>query len=237
MISLLIVDDHQVMLDGLESIFDGNDDFNVVGTATDATKGLDLIREKKPEVVLMDISMPGMDGITAMGIAKKSFPEIKVVILSMNNDAESITKAADAGADGYILKNAGMVEIQNAVSSVAEGMTYFSREVSQALIEGLKSERTAANTAHREELAEKERMSGADELLSLLSKKERVILRMLCDDRKIAEIADELGRSEFTVITHKKNIFKKLEVNSLAGLIKLCYDIGLLDLLNSRQES
>lgn len=231
-IRLVIVDDHQVMIDGLVSIFENQDDIEVIGASSDPIKGVEIVKSELPDVVLMDLRMPVLDGFRATEIIKEECPEVKVVVLSMHNDPESIAKATENGAEGYILKNAGKQEILMAIKSVHAGRMYFSNEVSTALIEGIKILRQKPEKEAKEKLELQRRRNEADQLLSVISKCERQILKMLCDDKKTTEIAEELGRSVFTIDTHKKRIFKKFEVSSMSALIKLAYEMGIIEVLN-----
>ncbi|MCB0738231.1 MAG: response regulator transcription factor [Bacteroidetes bacterium] len=225
-IKVMLVDDHQVMIDGLASIFENNNNYEVVGKFNAANLALLKINDNKPHVILMDINMPVMNGLEATKIVKEKYDDIKVLILSMNNDFDSISTAATIGADGYILKNAGIEEITKAVQKIYEGGTYYGAEVSSALLKGIRIQQYADGN---QPIVPKKT---ATEIIEALTDKERLVLKYICNDYKMSEIADIMKRSEFTIVTHKRNIFKKLEVSSIGSLIRLCYDLGVLDLIS-----
>ncbi len=130
---ILIVDDHQLVLDGLISIIKELNDFEIVGSARNGKEGIQLCETMEPDLILMDIDMPIMNGLEASRQIKSQMPEKKIIVLTMHNEASLIKKVMDIGADGYLLKNADREEFSMALKSVAEGKGYFSTEVTKTL--------------------------------------------------------------------------------------------------------
>ena len=209
-IRVLIVDDHAVVRTGLRKVLEGEEGIEVVGEAGDARNAVFQTRETKPDVILMDVVMPGKTGIEAIPDVLHDAPEAKILILSMQDDPRYVREAFDAGASGYVLKEAADTEVVAAIREVARGGSY----VNPAL-----GARLAA--------AEAESRRRADE--DPLSEREREVLRLLALGHTNQEIAKQLYISVRTAETHRAHIMQKLRLQSRAELVHYALEHGMLD--------
>jgi len=194
MIKLAIAEDHQALIDGMKVFLEYEEDIKIVGEASNGDRLLDIVRSKKPDVVLTDIRMPVMDGITAARHIKQEFPNCKIIAFSMFEQDEAIHQMQEAGASGYILKNSSLKKVIEAIRAVHKGETYFDT--------GIKSKETTAT----------------DEVP--LSKREKEILKLVGEGKTSQEIADTLFIGKTTVDTHRKNILKKLNLQGKTELMR-----------------
>jgi DNA-binding NarL/FixJ family response regulator len=199
---ILIVDDHQMFIDGLKSILAKQKDFTVYAEALSGEDALEIIANDKPDMVITDISMPGMSGIELTKIIKHDFPEIKVVVVSMHNDSAVVSEILMAEAEGYILKNTGKTELLNALNRIANDGTYYSNAVLSTMMKQVKKEAAVQNE------------------VKILTERETEILKLIAEEYSSEQIADKLFISKRTVDSHRANILAKLETKTLAGLIK-----------------
>lgn len=206
MINLLIADDHQVVIDGLRSLLSLEADFNVVGEALNGKMVLEALKDQKVDVVLLDINMPVMDGIETAKLMREHYPDVKILILTMYNKPEFIRNILDAGASGYVLKNAGKEELIDAIRKVVRGEGYFSLSVTKTMMESFKS--------------------GSDSNKVELTKRERGVLTLIAEGDKSSEIAEKLFLSTNTVNTHRKNLLSKLNIKNTAGLVRYAIKNG-----------
>jgi len=216
-IKILIADDHAIVRDGLRSLFRGDSQFIVVAEAADGEEAVRLVEKYQPHVVIMDVSMPNLNGIEATSIIKKKYPDTKVLVLTVHENEEYIRELVLAGADGYVIKSAQKKEIFDAVRAVAEGTTFFSPTVSKVLIQGL------VRMARHEEpfdSSDKER----------LTRREVEILRLIGEGMTSREIADKLCLSVTTVHTHRTNIMKKLDIHQTVNLVKFAIQKHLIEI-------
>ncbi len=209
-ITVLLVDDQAIMLDGLEALLSRDPGLSVVGRAGNGKEAVASVAALDPDVVLMDISMPEMDGIEATRRIKKLSGTSRVLVLSMYNNKEFVRELMAAGASGYLLKNAGHEELHQAIRSVAEGRTYLAAEVRKALEEG--------NVQLRHSVAHG---------YQALTKREKEIISLIANGRSSQEIAEQLFLSIDTVNTHRKNILHKLDLTNTASLVKYSVERGL----------
>lgn len=215
-VSILIADDHQLVLDGLTAIVQDRPEFNLVGTARNGREAVKLVALLKPDIVFMDIDMPGMNGLEATSIIKRDHPETSVVILTMHSEPSLVKAVINFGANGYLLKNADRHEFIDALLKVAEGKSYFSPELTRSLVsEGAKSSSFLT--------------SNPSLLLSKLTEREIEVLRLIAEGLSNKEIGDQLFISHRTVDTHRTNLMKKLDIHNIAGLIKFAFGNGLVD--------
>lgn len=194
MINVVIAEDHQSLIDGIKMFLEYEEDINVVGEANDGERLLEMVRLKKPDVVITDIRMPKMDGITATRELKKDFPECKVIAFSMFEQDEAIAQMQDAGASGYIMKNASLKMVVTAIHTVMNGETFF--------------DATLKNSAKKSE---------GD---VPLSKREMEIVKLIGEGKTSQEIAEILFIGKTTVDTHRKNILKKLSLHGKSELLR-----------------
>lgn len=204
-IRLLIVDDHPVVRDGLRGMFIGTPGFDVAGEASDGAEAVDLADKLRPDVILMDLHMPGMDGVSAIRrLAERGSPARVLVLTTYDQDSD-VLPAIEAGATGYLLKDAPREELLRAVQSVARGETALSPAVAGRLVRQVRS-------PQRE----------------VLSQRELEILKLVADGTTNREIARELFISEATVKTHLLHIYEKLEVPDRAAAVGEAFKRGLL---------
>jgi len=200
--SIFIVDDHQMVIDGLRLIIETIPGFTIVGESTSATAALDMLKNCKADILLTDVSMPEMSGIELTRIIKKSYPEIKILALSMFNESQVIAEMIDAGISGYILKNTGKQELIEALNKISAGQNYFGQDITLQLMKSFKRNQ--------------------DEVR--LTDREIEIIRMIEKEFGNKQIADLLFISERTVETHRKNILRKTKSQSIVGLLKYAYE-------------
>ncbi|BAX79339.1 DNA-binding response regulator [Labilibaculum antarcticum] len=208
-IKVLLVDDHLMFLEGLQSLFANEKNIEVVGAASNAKIALDIINTKQPDIVITDLSMPDIDGSSLVASIQKMYPSIYTLVLSMHSDAQIISKLIKQNINGYLLKNAEKEELLIAVKTIVGGENYFSKEVSDIYNEGsCKSDYSS---------------------IPELSKREKEVLKLIGDEYTTKEIADHLFISQNTVESHRKNMFSKLNVKNVAGLIKMAIKNNLLE--------
>jgi two-component system, NarL family, response regulator NreC len=207
---VLIVDDHAVVRSGLKLLLAAEDDIEVVAEAGDAREAVFEVRAQKPDIVLLDVAMPGRSGIDAIPDLIKEHPETKILILSMQDDAAYVREAFAAGASGYVLKEAADVELVAAVREIADGGRYVHPELGARLI--------AADAAER-----------ARQEQDPLSEREHEILRLLALGHTNQEIAETLYLSVRTVETHRAHIMQKLRISTRAELVRYALEHGLLE--------
>ena len=210
-IRVLVADDHTIVRSGLRLLLEAEPDIEVVGEAGDGNEALALVESLHPEVVLIDIAMPGLDGMEATRRIKARWPEIHVLALTMHRTDEYFFEMLKAGASGYILKGAETSELINAVRTVWRGEVFLHSAIAQKLVQDYLN-RTAIKTE-----------SGA-----ALSPREEQILRLLADGYSNNEIAEKLVISPSTVHTHRGNIMAKLGLNSRRELIQYARQRGLI---------
>ena len=205
-ISVLLVDNHPLVLDGLKAILETYDHIAVVGAAPSARAALEIARHAEPDVVLMDINMPELNGLDAIELFKEQSPATKLLMLSMHDSREYISTSVMYGASGYILKDVSTEEIIRAIETVAAGGTFFSTGVSDVLLE-------------RNARAQK---------VKALTTREQAILLLIAAGKSNKDVAATLDISARTVETHRKNIKKKLGIATTAGLTRYAIENGLI---------
>ena len=209
-IRVMVVDDHAVVRTGLRRILDAEADIETVGEAENAERALFEAMQQKPDVVLMDVVMPGKSGIEIIPTLHQNVPDAKVLVLSMQDDPRYVREAFDAGASGYVLKEAADTEVVGAVRAVAAGDRYVDPVLGARLIEAEAEERRR-------------------EQQDPLSEREREVLRLLALGHTNQEIAQMLYISVRTAETHRAHIMQKLRLSSRAELVRYAIDKGLLE--------
>ncbi len=212
-IRVLIADDHKIMLAGLRSLLEKQTDFEVVGEADNGRKAVQMAQEKKPDVVVMDVSMPDLNGIEATTQIIESLPETRVIALSMHSDKRFVMGMLRAGASGYLLKDCASQELANAIVQVAGGKKYLSPEITGVVIDDFLLGRGSS-----EEVAT---------AASQLSPREREVLQLIAEGWSTKQIASHLYVSIKTIETHRRQIMKKLDLHSIADLTKYAIREGL----------
>lgn len=211
-IKLLIVDDHAVVREGIKAFFAEQPGYVVVGEVDDGLKVMEEVSRLKPDVVIMDITMPKGDGYEATRNIKEKFPEIHVVVLSMHRERKYAVNAFKAGAVAYILKGGALSEIETAVESAIVGKIYTSPAISSDLVNEF------VNMLHHSKL----------EPLDILSSREKEVLKLISNGEKNKQIAEKLFISVSTVKTHRKNIQKKLNVTNTISMVRIAIASGLV---------
>ncbi|PKP02283.1 MAG: DNA-binding response regulator [Bacteroidetes bacterium HGW-Bacteroidetes-9] len=210
-VSILIADDHQMFIDGLKALLKREKNIQVIGEVSNGDEALEFIRKQQPDLLITDISMPGMSGVELTRKVKQNYPDIKVLVLSMYNDREIVSEILMSEAEGYILKNTGRQELMNAIHRIADNSTYYSNEVLNIMMTRLKKQKTIEkNTA-------------------LLTPREIEIVKLIMEELSSEEIADKLFISKRTVDTHRKNIIQKTNTRTLVGLLKFAIENNLVD--------
>jgi len=212
MINVIIADDHQMFIDGIKSLLINEPDITIVGEALNGKQVLEQLAIVSCDLILMDINMPVMDGIEATSKVREHHPQVKVLILSMFNEKEMITRILEAGAAGYVLKNTGKAELIRAIHQVVDGSSFFSNAVTDTIMSSLRP-----GAKDEEE----------DELEIPLTRREMDVLKLIVHESTTAEIAEQLHISPHTVESHRKNLLSKLQVRNTAGLVKWAIGNGI----------
>ena len=212
-IRVLLADDHRMIRAGLRLVLEQQPDVAVVGEADDGRQAVSLAAELTPDVVVMDVGMPNLNGIEAAAQVKQARPETSVVMLSMHSDEGYILRALRAGATGYILKDSAEADLVSAVRAVSEGKSFFSPKVSRILLE---------------DYMRKLRKTGAEDSYDLLSAREREILQLVAEGKSSKEIANLLNLSVYTVETHRGNMMQKLNLKGIPELILYAVRKGIV---------
>lgn len=210
---VLIADDHPLIRSGLRALLAREPAFDVVGEAADGYQALELVEQLAPDVAMLDVSMPRLNGIDVARQISEKWPSTRIIIVSIHSDEGYVLRALKAGAKGYLLKASPEDEILNAVRAVAAGQAYFSPEISRLLVE---------------EYVREARFRGVEDSYDLLSIREKEILQLLVSGTSNRQIAEKIHVSLTTVETHRTNIFQKLGIHSLAELILYAVRKGLL---------
>ena len=211
-IRLLVVDDHPVTRTGLKMCLGIRPEFTIAGEAEDGESALRLAKKLKPDVVLLDVAMPGLSGIDAAERLRAASPSSRVLFLSMHADREYVRRMARSGAKGYVLKDAPAEELARAIRAVHAGRTYFSPAVADALLDDVVSGGGRVSETER----------------TRLSRREIEVLRLVVEGLRSREIAQRLGISPRTVETHREHIMDKLGVRTLAGLVRYAIEKGIV---------
>ncbi len=211
--TVLIADDHQLFREGLVNLISSAPDVEVVGEAKDGREATEKAKKIKPDVVLIDIGMPEMNGIEATRIIKKDNPKIKVIAVSMHSDRQFVKGALEAGADGYLLKNCTYRQLIDAIQSVISGKKYLSDDITEMVIQGYLDPEDTSPEGQVD-----------------LSEREMEVLKLYAEGKSTREISEKLFISVKTVGTHKQHIFEKLGLKSNADMVKFAIKEGLIQL-------
>jgi two-component system, NarL family, nitrate/nitrite response regulator NarL len=212
MIRIMIVDDHQIMRDGLRQMLSGEEDFVIAGEATNGREALDLIRDVSPDVILMDVGMPVMDGIEATARIHTQQPEIRILALTMHNQGSMVQLMLRNGAQGYLLKDTGRVELIEAIRVVHSGERYLGKDTSELLVGSVLRQQVASRA-----------------FLPDLTRREKDVLKLITHGMSDVEIAAQLNVSPATVESHRKNLRSKLGARNSAEIVRIAMERGLTD--------
>ena len=212
-IRVLLADDHKLIRAGLRLVVDQQPDLSVVGEADDGRQAVELAKSLKPNVVVMDIGMPNLNGIEAARQIGEMDPGAAVVMLSMHSDESYVLRALSAGARAYLLKDSATTDLVQAIHAVAEGKSFFSPAVSKVLLQ---------------DYMRKLRRSGAEDSYDLLSPREREVLQLVAEGKSNKEVASLLNLSVYTVETHRAKIMQKLDLKGVPELILYAVRKGII---------
>lgn len=215
-IRILLVDDHALVRAGFRSLIESFEDIEIVAEAADGREAIKFTEIYQPDIVLMDIAMPNLNGLDATANILKKFPKVRVLILSMHINEEYVLRALEIGASGYLVKAADSGELHMALKELASGGTYLSPSVSKHVIEDYRKHIQAKSVTDK------------TTIYRALTSRQREILQLVAEGRKSREIALDLGISKKTVETHRKNIMKRLNIRDLAGLVRFAIRTGLV---------
>lgn len=216
LIRVLLVDDHPLVIDGIQARLESGGGIEVVGQAGNGREAIEQVRSLRPDVVLMDVSMPVMNGLEATRELRLCSPETRVLILSMHDNREYMVELMQSGARGYILKDVSATEMVKAIETVCQGGTFFSASASSTLFSHIATSEAAP-------LDQSATTAAGD-----LTPREITVLRLLAEGNNNKEIARELSISVRTVETHRQNIKSKLNIHTAAGLVRYALEHNLV---------
>ncbi len=206
-IKIIIADDHQLVIDGIKSLLSDVEEMDIVGEALNGNELLDLLKNQSSDIVILDINMPGMDGLKAMQNINSLYVDTKILVLTTYDDTRLIREILKLGAKGYVLKSTGKEELLKAIKALASGGTFFSKEVSEKILKAMMKDNSV-------EVPQQS-------LLPIsLTKREKEILKFIAMEYTGKEIAAELHISINTVETHRRNLLRKLKAKNTAGLVR-----------------
>lgn len=212
-IKVVIADDHTILRQGIKALLGNNERMEVVGEAKDGREAIRVTEELMPDVILMDIAMPGLNGLETTRRIKKKFPRIKILVLTMYTNEEYIFQILNAGADGYLVKETAFQDIISAIESVYKGEAFMSPSISKKLINSYI-----------------QRARGyQDEVCDTLTTREREIIQLIAEGNTSKKIAEALFISTKTVETHRNHIMDKLNIHNSIGLVKYAIRKGMVD--------
>jgi DNA-binding NarL/FixJ family response regulator len=204
MISIFIADDHKLFREGVSSLLSTIENFEISGEASNGNEVMELLKSRSTDVILMDINMPEKDGIETAEAVRSTYPEIKIIMLTMLTDKDSIERVLKIGVEGYLPKDAGKAELKEAITKVINGEKHYNNQVFNIIAEGYKSDNVTQAVR--------------------LTPREEEILKLICNELTTQEIADKLYISFNTVETHRKNLLHKTGSKNSLGLLKFAIE-------------
>lgn len=210
--TILIADDHQMFAEGIQSLLESDPEISKVGIVNDGPQVIDYVSHHPTKLVLLDINMPGVDGVDTLKLLRSEHPDVKVIMLTMHNEYRFIEQIMLIGAHGYLLKNTGRKELLEAIKRVLGGGSHFGQEVMETYIKNLQQKNTSINPAHEVKL----------------TKRETEILIEITNELTSTEIAEKLYLSPHTVESHRKNLLSKTGARNSVGLVKYAVQAGII---------
>ena len=213
-VRILLADDHQIMREGLKALLGRRSSLEVIAEAENGIQALSIARKDRPDVIVMDIAMPDINGIEVTRQLKSELPDIKIIALSMHSDRRFVSEILKAGASAYVLKHAAFEDLEKAIKAVMIGRTFLSADILESVVSDYVSQLSSSEyDAYRQ-----------------LSDRERQVLQLLAEGNSTKEIAFKLHVSVKTIESHRQNIMNKLGIRTLAGLTKFAVREGLTSL-------
>jgi len=213
-VTVLLVDDHPIVRQGLRNLLDSMPDFKVVGEAGDGLQALEMVEKVQPQVLVIDVVMPGLTGLEVTQRVKRQWPAVKVIILSMQNNEAYVVSALKSGASGYILKDTGPEELVDAIRTVVKGERYLSKQLSERIINAYVSKMDEAEV----------------DPYDTLTNREKEILHLVAEGYTNQEIAERLFISPRTAELHRSNVLNKLSLKNQIDLVRFAIKRGILPL-------
>jgi two-component system nitrate/nitrite response regulator NarL len=215
---ILLADDHELVRDGIKSLLENETDFKVTAEAADGKEALKMIASDQPDLLIVDIRMPQMNGIEVVKNLTKDFPDVKKLVLSMHDSEEYVVESIESGADGYLLKGSSKAEFLKALHAIAGGGKYFSGDISKIIIDNFVNGKTKSPA----------KALKASQEISLLTNREKQILELILDGKGNNDIAEVLKISKRTAEVHRFNLMKKLNVKNLIELTQKSKELNLI---------
>jgi len=214
--TILLVDDHEIIIDGIKAMLVKESDIKIVGEANNGIEAIEKVQSLKPDIVLMDISMPELNGIEATKSIKKESQDIKVLILTQHESKEYVLQVMKAGADGYLLKNSKKEELLNAINAVKSGKKHLGNRISAHMLDEMLDDSVKDIEDEKPE--------------QNLTKREIEIIKLLANDLSNHQVSDRLNISLRTVETHRRNLMQKLNLKSAVALVRFAIKHNMIDL-------
>ncbi len=212
---ILIADDHSMFADGIASILNEQENLEVIGKCIDGLSVEGFLENNEVDLILLDVNLPGKNGIEVCKDVLKVYPKIHILAISMHNQESYVSEILKNGAKGYILKNTGRDELLQAISSIQNGETFFSKDVTETIMRGLMNERKASNANIK--------------LIPKITRREKEVLKLIVQEHTTQEIADKLYIALKTVESHRSSLLAKLNARNTAGLVRITIENKLLD--------
>lgn len=209
MTRIVVVDDHLILLQGVKKLLESEPGYDVVGEASNGRQGVELIRRLKPDIAVLDITMPGLNGLDAARAVAKLSPQTKTILLTMHNENPYVIEAMEAGVHGYVIKSQTAGDLLRAVKEVSANRVYLSPGISQLVVDAYRHKNTAVET-------------------DPLTLREREVLQLIAEGHKTKQVASKLGISVKTAESHRTRIMNKLDIHETAGLVRYAIRRGLI---------
>lgn len=212
MTTIVVADDHKIVREGLVKLLEGRPDFTVIGEASDGEEAVQMVLEKQPDVVIMDIWMPRLSGIDATRRIGKRGSQTKILVLSMHESRTYVEEVLRAGASGYIVKNSASSDLLQAIDAVRAGASYLSPAITQQVVDAIARPEDSSPSG-----------------VAMLTDREREVLQLIAEGLSSKEIAAMLGVSLKTIDSHRSNLMEKLDIHKVSGLVRFAIRAGLVE--------
>jgi DNA-binding NarL/FixJ family response regulator len=212
MTTIVVADDHKIVREGLVKLLEEREDFTVIGEASDGEEAVQMVLERRPDVVIMDIWMPRLGGIDATRRIGKKGSSAKILVLSMHESRTYVEEVLRAGASGYIVKNSSPADLIQAIDAVCSGASYLSPAITQQVVDAIARPGDSSPSG-----------------VSILTDREREVLQLIAEGLSSKEIASMLGVSLKTVDSHRSNLMEKLDIHKVSGLVRFAIRAGLVE--------